>query len=139
MKFLLLHAPQFDPAPYAAAFAEEQVEVRSISMPGQLKIGEVPTALVLDALSRDRFPVKALQGFVNAGGAVLVLGEAGETDLPERFPTNLVTAFLSDGYGARQFLVALRSSYRESAARSEAVRARSEAASRTKELTELTR
>jgi HD-GYP domain-containing protein (c-di-GMP phosphodiesterase class II) len=139
VKFLLLHAPTFDPAPFTDAFAAEHVAVRRISMPGELTAGTVPTTLVLDPGSRDRFPVSALRQFTAAGGACLALGAADETDLPERLPAEVVSAFLPAQPGRRQFLVALRSSYREAAARTEAVRAQQEAASRTKELGELTR
>jgi HD-GYP domain-containing protein (c-di-GMP phosphodiesterase class II) len=139
VKFLLLHAPTFDPAPFADALAAEQVAVRRVSMPGELAAGTVPTTLVLDPGSRDRFPVAALRQFVRHGGAFVALGAPDETDVPERLPADLVSAFLPAAPGGRQFLIALRSSYREAAARTEATRARGEAASRTKELGELTR
>jgi HD-GYP domain-containing protein (c-di-GMP phosphodiesterase class II) len=139
VKYQLLHAPTWDPSPYAAAFGAEQVAARRISMPGELTPAEVPTALVLDVASRDRFPVSALRSFVDQGGAFVVLGTADERDLPEQFPADLVAAFLPGTPGQRQLLVALRSAYRESAARSEAARAQLEAASRTKELGWLTR
>jgi HD-GYP domain-containing protein (c-di-GMP phosphodiesterase class II) len=139
VKFLLLHAPTFDPAPFAAALAAEQVEVRRISMPGELVSGQVPTTLVIDPASRDRFPSQALRQFVTAGGACVALGTRDESDLPDRLPEELISAFLPLPPGRRQFLIALRSCYREAAARTEAVRARGEAASRTKELGELTR
>lgn len=139
MKFLLLHAPTFDPAPFAAALAAEQVEVRRISMPGELVSGQVPTTLVIDPASRDRFPTQALRQFVTAGGACVALGTRDESDLPDRLPEELISAFLPVPPGRRQFLIALRSCYREAAARTEAARAGGEAASRTKELGELTR
>jgi len=139
VKFLLLHAPTFDPAPFAAALAAEQVEVRRISMPGELVSGQVPTTLVIDPASRDRFPTQALRQFVTAGGACVALGTRDESDLPDRLPEELISAFLPVPPGRRQFLIALRSCYREAAARTEAARAGGEAASRTKELGELTR
>jgi HD-GYP domain-containing protein (c-di-GMP phosphodiesterase class II) len=139
VKFLLLHAPTFDPAPFAAALAAEQVDVRRISMPGELVSGQVPTTLVIDPASRDRFPAQALRQFVTAGGACVALGTRDESDLPDRLPEELISAFLPVPPGRRQFLIALRSCYREAAARTEAGRARGEAASRTKELGELTR
>jgi len=113
--FLLLHAQTFDPAPYVAALAAERVEVRRVSMPGELASGETPTALVLDAGSRDRFPASALRQFVNRGGACLVLGGPDEADLPDRVPEEVVTAFLPAEPGHRQFLIALRSAFREGA------------------------
>jgi HD-GYP domain-containing protein (c-di-GMP phosphodiesterase class II) len=139
VKFLLLHAPTFDPEPFAAALIAEQVEVRRISMPGELVSGRVPATLVLDPGSRDRFPLTALRQFIRGGGACVALGTPDESDLPDRLPDDLVSAFLPVQPGRRQFLVALRSCYREAAARTEAARARGEAASRTKELGELTR
>jgi HD-GYP domain-containing protein (c-di-GMP phosphodiesterase class II) len=139
VKFLLLHAATFDPAPFADALEAEQIAVRRISMPGELTAAAVPTTLVLDHGSRDRFPVSALRQFVTAGGACVALGASDETDVPARLPPDVVSAFLPPHPGRRQFLVALRSSYREGAARTEAVRARGEAANRTKELGELTR
>jgi HD-GYP domain-containing protein (c-di-GMP phosphodiesterase class II) len=139
VKFLLLHAPTFDPSPFAAALAAEDVEVRRISMPGELASGAVPTTLVIDPASRDRFPATALRQFVHAGGACVALGTRDESDLPDRLPEELISAFLPVPPGRRQFLVALRSCFREAAARTEAARARGEAASRTKELGELTR
>jgi HD-GYP domain-containing protein (c-di-GMP phosphodiesterase class II) len=115
------------------------VEVRRISMPGELVSGQVPTTLVIDPASRDRFPTQALRQFVTAGGACVALGTRDESDLPDRLPEELISAFLPVPPGRRQFLIALRSCYREAAARTEAARAGGEAASRTKELGELTR
>jgi HD-GYP domain-containing protein (c-di-GMP phosphodiesterase class II) len=108
-------------------------------MPGELVSGQVPTTLVIDPASRDRFPAQALRQFVTAGGACVALGTRDESDLPDRLPEELISAFLPVPPGRRQFLIALRSCYREAAARTEAARARGEAASRTKELGELTR
>jgi HD-GYP domain-containing protein (c-di-GMP phosphodiesterase class II) len=139
VKYLLLHAPTFDPAPITEPLAAEQATVRRIAMPGELVAAEVPTALVVDAASRERFPVAALRAFVDQGGACVVLGHADERDLPDRFPAEVVSAFLPPKAGPRQFLVALRACFREAAARSEVVRTRSEVTSRTRELTELTR
>jgi HD-GYP domain-containing protein (c-di-GMP phosphodiesterase class II) len=137
--FLLLHAPTFDPAPFADALEAEHVAVRRVSMPGELATGTLPTTLVLDPASRDRFPAAALRKFVHDGGALVALSAPDETDVPERLPADLVSAFLPPVPGRGQFLIALRSSYREAAARTEGARARTEAASRTKELGELTR
>jgi HD-GYP domain-containing protein (c-di-GMP phosphodiesterase class II) len=139
VKFLLLHAPTFDPVPFADALEAEHVGVRRISMPGELTADDLPTTLVLDPGSRDRFPASALRQFVDAGGACVALGAPDETDVPERLPAEVVSAFLPAAPGRRQFLVALRACYREAAARTEAARARGEAASRTRELGELTR
>ena len=139
MRYRLLYAATFDPTPIASALATEHVDAHRITMPGELSVGDAPTALVLDAESRSRFPVAALRTFVDQGGAVVALGGPNEPDLPEALPPELVSAFLPRPPGARQLLVALRSAYRESVARSEATRSRHEAANRTRELTELTR
>jgi HD-GYP domain-containing protein (c-di-GMP phosphodiesterase class II) len=139
MKYRLLHAPSYDPTPIAAALAAERVEVRRVSMPGELAVATVPTALILDAESRNRFPGSALTAFVDQGGAVLALGAPGEADVPAALPAELVSAFLPAAHGPRQLLVALRTAYRESLARADGTRARVEAANRTRELGELTR
>jgi HD-GYP domain-containing protein (c-di-GMP phosphodiesterase class II) len=139
VNYRLLYAATFDPGSIATALAAEKVEARKITMPGELAVTDGPTALVLDAESRSRFPVPALRTFVDQGGAVVALGGPNEPDLPETLPQEMVSAFLPRPWGPRQLLVALRSAYRESVARSEAARARLEAASRTRELTELTR
>jgi HD-GYP domain-containing protein (c-di-GMP phosphodiesterase class II) len=139
LRYILLHAPTFDPTMIAEALEAEQVAITEVSMPGELRVADAPTALALDPQSRDRFPLDDLRRFVDQGGAILALGAPGETDVPESIPDDLVAAYLSEPFGSRQLLIALRSAYRETLARSEATRARQEASSRTRELDELTR
>jgi HD-GYP domain-containing protein (c-di-GMP phosphodiesterase class II) len=139
VQYRLLHSPGFDPASLAAALAASGVSVGNVATPAELVVDEFPTAFVLDPASRHRFPVPALSRFVEAGGAVLLLGAPGERDLPDAVPLNLVAAFLPQSYGTRQLLLALRTAYAAAVATREARRARDEAASRTRELGELTR
>jgi HD-GYP domain-containing protein (c-di-GMP phosphodiesterase class II) len=54
-------------------------------------------------------------------------------------PSELLSGFVRHPAGTRQLLVAVRAGYREAAARMETARARSEAASRSREIGELTR
>ncbi len=139
MRFVLLHPPTFSTDTIREALAADHVDAVNVTMPGELRMREVPTALVLDAESRDRFPTADLRRFVDEGGAVLAIGKDGENDLPDALPADLVAAFLTQPFGTRQLLVSLRSAFRETAARTEAAQARQEAESRTRELSELTR
>jgi len=139
VKFRLLHTPSFDVTPLVPALATERVESVAIATPGELAPAHVPTALVLDAASRGRFPEAALRRFVDDGGAIVALAGPEERDVSDGLPLHLLSAFLPQQTGTRQLLLALRTAYRETLARSEAVRARQEAASRTHELDELTR
>src|SRR2546430_1110981 len=74
-----------------------------------------------------------------AGCAIVALGRAGEPDVRAAIPSELLSGFVRHPAGARQLLVAVRSGYREAAARAETARARAEAASRGREIGELTR
>lgn len=139
MTFILLRPPGLDLSQIADALAAERVEVQDLVAPQSLAVKKGPTTLVLDPPSRAQFSEASLRGFVDEGGAVVVLGAPGEDDLPLDIPEELVTAFVSAPWSSRKLLIALRSGYREAAARQEGVRARQEAASRTKELGELTR
>jgi HD-GYP domain-containing protein (c-di-GMP phosphodiesterase class II) len=80
-----------------------------------------------------------LRRFVGEGGAVLLLGADGESDLPETYTGDVVAGYVAHPWQPRALLVALQAAYRETLARTEAGRARGEAAARTKELGELTR
>ncbi len=139
MSYLLLHAAAWSPAPLAPALEAARVEARAIHAARELVPNDQPTVFLLDPESRTAFPLDALRGFVDAGGAVVALGRAGERDVPETLPTELLTAFLPEPAGARQLLVAIRAGYREAAARAETARARAEAALRSREIGELTR
>ena len=139
MKYTLLHPPTFSVEAIADALTAEQVAAVEVTMPGELRPRGMPTALVLDSESLDRFPPGDLRRFVDEGGAVIAIGAPDERDLSDRVQEKLVSAYLPQPYGERQLLVALRSAYREALARTDASRARHEAANRTRELNELTR
>jgi HD-GYP domain-containing protein (c-di-GMP phosphodiesterase class II) len=138
MKLLLLHSRSFDRAPIAPLLDAEDIGTRQVHGAAELKVADVRTAFILDPSSRAEFTAAALRGFVDAGGAVVALGVPGETDVPEDLQ-DVVAAYVPSPPGVRQLLVALRSAYREAAARAEAQRARQEAAARSRELGELTR
>jgi HD-GYP domain-containing protein (c-di-GMP phosphodiesterase class II) len=65
-------------------------------------------------------------------------GGAEPRDGPADLPDDVVTAFVPQGAGPRQVLLAVRAAFREAAARRDARAARLEAASRARELAELT-
>src|SRR3989441_4645216 len=104
-----------------------------------LAVDERPTVLVLDAESRSVLPLDVLRAFVDAGGAIVALGRDGEPDVPTEMPSELLSGFVRHPAGVRQLLVAVRAGFREAAARAETARARAEAASRGREIGELTR
>ncbi len=139
MRFALLHPPSFDLASIGSALEAEDVTPRAVAGPDDLTVADAPTAFLLDAASRERFPADVLRRFTAIGGAVVAVGTEGERDVPDAFPDDLLAAFVPRPYGPRQILVALRAAYREAAARSDGLRARQEAVSRTRELGELTR
>ncbi|GBD31125.1 MAG: HD family phosphohydrolase [Gemmatimonadales bacterium] len=140
MKFTLLHPASFDLEPIAAALRSEPITVRAIRDSRELVVsGGDRTVFVLDPPSRPSFPEATLRSFVDSGGAIVALGAPGETDVPEELSPDLISAYVPQPYGTRHLLLALRAAYRHTAARAEAMRARQEAASRTKELEELTR
>src|SRR5207245_938656 len=97
-----------------------------------------PTVLVLDSESRSTLPLDVLRAFVDAGGAIVALGRDGEPALPAEMPGELFSGYGRHPAGVRQLLVAVRAGYREAAARAETARARAEAASRGREIAELT-
>jgi HD-GYP domain-containing protein (c-di-GMP phosphodiesterase class II) len=139
VRYLLLRPASFDAAPIAEALRAEDVEDRVVAPDARLAVGEVPTVLVLDPPARDAFDPDGLRRFVSVGGAVLAIGAPGERDVPGTLEEGLLAAFVPQPYGVRQLLVALRSAYREAAARRDSLRAREEAVSRTREIAELTR
>jgi HD-GYP domain-containing protein (c-di-GMP phosphodiesterase class II) len=139
VKYLLLHTPAWTPAGVRPALEGAQIEAREARVPRELAVDERPTVFVLDSESRSIFPVDVLRAFVDAGGAIVALGRDGEPDLPAEMPSELLSGFVKQPVGPRQLLVAVRAGYREAAARMETARARSEAASRSREIGELTR
>ena len=139
MKYVLLHPATFSTAPIAAALETEEIESRVIETSDELTVAGVPTAIVLDPAGRSLFTTDELEHFANAGGGVVIVGAPDEHDVPEHLPDSMIAAFIPQSHGPRQLLVALRTAYREAAARAESSRARREAGYRTREIAELTR
>jgi len=139
VRYVLLHTPTWRPASAAPALEAAQIDVREVRLLRDLAVDERPTVLVLDAESRSILPLDVLRAFVDAGGAIVALGRDGEPDVPTEMPSELLSGFVRHPVGVRQLLVAVRAGFREAAARAETVRARAEAASRGREIGELTR
>jgi len=138
MSYLLLHADAWSPGDLASALEAARVEPRGIHAARDLLPNDRPTVFLLDPSNRSTFPLEILRGFVDAGGAIVALGKEGELDVPEGLPTELLCGFVPHPAGSRQLLVAIRSGYREAAARAETARARAEAALRSREIGEMT-
>jgi len=139
VRYVLLHTPTWRPASAAPALEGAQIDVREVRLLRDLAVDERPTVLVLDAESRSILPLDVLRAFVDAGGAIVALGRDGEPDVPTEMPSELLSGFVRHPAGVRQLLVAVRAGFREAAARAETARARAEAASRGREIGELTR
>jgi len=139
MRYALLHTPGWEPGRLASTLADAQVETRQIQLASDVTVEERPTVLLVAPDDRSLFPVDVLRAFVDAGGAIVVLGRDGETEVPPDMPTELLSGFVRHPPGPREFLVAVRSGFREAAARAETARARAEAATRSREIGELTR
>lgn len=139
MRYVLLHAPTWQPTGLARLLEGGQVATGEVRLLRDLAVDERPTVFILDPESRAAFPVDAMRAFVDAGGAIVALGRDGEADVPEALPTELISGFVRHPAGERQILVAVRAGFREAAARAETARARSEAATRSREIGELTR
>jgi len=135
----LLHTAAWSAGPLAAALEGAQVEPREIGPSQPVAVDERPTVLLLDPANRSSIPLATLRGFVESGGAIVALGRPGETEVPPEMAAELLAGFVRHPPGAREFLVAVRSGFREAAARAEAARARAEAATRSREIGELTR
>ncbi|HKW42377.1 MAG TPA: HD domain-containing phosphohydrolase [Gemmatimonadales bacterium] len=138
MKYLLLHTPAWDPASVRPVLDGSNIELREVRVPRDLAPDDRPSVFLLDAENRSVFPLDVLRAFVDAGGAIVAIGRQGEADVPGELPSELLTGFVAQPMGPRQLLVAVRAGYREAAARMETARARSEAASRSREIGELT-
>ena len=139
MRYLLLHGPGWYAADFGPVFGGASVETREVRLPGDLTVADRPTVFVLDPEGRAIFPIDVIRTFVDAGGAVVALGRHGEQDVPDSIETELLAAFLRYPASQRQLLVAIRTGFREAAARAETARARAEAAQRSREIGELTR
>ncbi len=139
MTYKLLYPTEFSLPAIEEALDSEGIERQSVSAPDELVVASVPTVFVLDQSARARFGGEGLERFVSAGGAVVAIGQEGETDVPAALREELLSAFVRAPFGPRQFLVALRTAYREAAGRAALARSQQETASRTKEIGELTR
>lgn len=139
MRYALLHPPSLDLEAIADALASEDVETRTVASARDLRLGDIATVLVLDALGLDTFEPQVLHRFVEAGGAVIVLGSEGQQDIPEALEQACIDAWIPWPHGHRQLLLALRSAYRAALLRREMHRARQDAAIRGQEISELTR
>jgi HD-GYP domain-containing protein (c-di-GMP phosphodiesterase class II) len=137
MKFRLLHTARWSPEIIREALAEDQVQPIEISQPFTPEADGLPTVFVLDAASREIVPGPSLDSMRENGISIVGLGAAGENDVPPSVPIDLLSGFVPIPYHPRQLLVALRTAYREAAARREAVQARREITARNREVTEL--
>src|SRR2546429_10026 len=139
MRYLLLHTSAWDATSVGPALERAQIEARQARLPRDLAVDERPTVFLLDPESRSTFPLGVLRAFIDAGGAIVALGRNGETDVRAERPAELLSGFGRPPVGTRQLVAAVRAGYREPAARVETARARAEAASRSREIGELTR
>jgi len=139
VKYVLLHTPTWQPGPLASVLEGAQVQRREVRLLRDVAADDRPTVLLLDPDNRSLIPLDALRALVDAGGAIVALGRPGETEVPQEMPAELLAGFVRHPAGAREFLVAIRSGFREAAARAETARARAEAATRSREIGELTR
>jgi HD-GYP domain-containing protein (c-di-GMP phosphodiesterase class II) len=137
MKFLLLHPPTWSPEPVARALAGEQVELRVAENPAGVVGDDRPTAYLLDPPTRRQVTPQLLSALRDSGVSIVALGEAGEADVPDELPAEVLGGYVPAPVGSCQLLLALRSAFRLSAAHREQTRARAESAARLHELTEL--
>ena len=139
MKYLLLHPASYDPTPIARALASESIDTSVLSSADKLESADRPTVLVLDAAARETFSHAKLRTFVDSGGAVAALGTEGEDGLPNGVPEHLLSAFLVRPFNNHEWLIALRTAFRDAAIRSDNKRLKAESAARGQELVELSR
>jgi len=144
MHYALLHSHSYEPSSaIIAALAADGVSLCAITdplefSPERLGLRDGVTVLLLDVESRGLFGLEVLESLTRVGGAVVLLGAPGEDDIPEAYPDALLDAFIPHPHGERQFLLTLRSAYRAAAVRHEILEARREAATRTREIAEIT-
>ena len=139
MKYILLHTPTWQAGALAPVLEGAQIERREVRLLRDMAVDDRPTVLLLDPENRSLFPLDALRALVDAGGSIVALGRPGEVEVPPEMPVELLAGFVRHPPGGREFLVAIRSGFREAAARAETARARAEAATRSREIGELTR
>jgi HD-GYP domain-containing protein (c-di-GMP phosphodiesterase class II) len=139
VKYALLHTGTLELDAVSAALDAEGITRQLVESHSELAVAGSPTVFVLTAASREHFPADRLRRFVGEGGAVVATGAPNEEDVPPELPDDLIASFVPHPWQPRQLLVALRGAYREAAARADSIRARQEAAFRTREIKELTR
>ncbi|HVX88237.1 MAG TPA: HD domain-containing phosphohydrolase [Gemmatimonadales bacterium] len=138
MRHLLYHTPGWDPTPFAADFANEEVTCQVVRSGADLRLDDRPAVLLIDPAAREQWPSTVKLPLADAGLAIIMLGAPGEADLPEGSFAQALSAFLPAGVGHRQLLMALRAGWRVAAAKREVGRVRAENALRGNEVTELT-
>ncbi len=138
MNYTLLHPAEFDIAAIEPALQSEGVVAELVAPGSILEAANGPTVLVSVPESRSSFSDAQLRGFIDSGGGIIAIGTENEPDIPADMDDDLLAAYLPRPYGTRQLLLALKTAYREAAARADSMRARKEAALRTREIGELT-
>jgi len=140
MPLHLLHTPGWSPSPLREALAAEHVATQEVSAAtvGGLVLPHGPTVLLLDPDAVTRVDGETLRAVGRAGIAVVALGAPGQHDLPSHLPDRALSAFVAHPAAPRPLLLALRTAFREAAARGEARLARAETALRASEVAELT-
>lgn len=139
MNYTLLHSMDFDVGAIEDALVSEGIVAASVPPDSDITPADGPTVFVMTPGDRDAFSDRQLRDFVDSGGAVVAIGRSTEHDVPLELEGSLLSAFVRAPYGTRQLLLAIRSAYREAAARADSIRARKEAATRTREIDELTK
>jgi HD-GYP domain-containing protein (c-di-GMP phosphodiesterase class II) len=119
----------------------DDVEVRRIlALPTSRAIDlERPTVILLDRVlltsaGHDGERLRELSALV----ALVGIGEEGESEPPDDFPTDLLTSFVTGDAAAGTVIAALRGAFRHAAALLAARRAHGQAEARARELAELT-
>ena len=138
MSYTLLHTGRSDLKHIQTALDSEGVIPEIVRIPTDLKPSDGITVLLLDPTSRTDFSIDDLRRFINAGGAIVAIGNEDESDIPDELGSDLLAGFVLHQHGPKQLLLALRTAYKEAAARFDCERARKEADVRTKEVGDLT-
>ncbi len=138
MSYTLLHPTRYDITPIQDALENSGVIAEQILTAEDLKLADGITVFLLDPISRADFTSEILRRFVTSGGAVVVVGAEGETDVPEEYGSDLLAGFLRMEHGPRQALLTLRTAYREAAARADCERSTTEAEILSTEVDDLT-
>jgi HD-GYP domain-containing protein (c-di-GMP phosphodiesterase class II) len=137
MRFLLLHTPDWDPAPLAQALTGEGIEVREVAGATALERLDRPTAVVLGPEAMVRTSADDLAAVWRLGAAPVGLGPP-DGGIPSGTPAERLSAHLPADAAPARFLIALRTALRESATRRRVAAAERELTARATELSELT-